>query len=133
MPVERVSKSFKDISLTFQTNPLNDDILATKNETAIARSIRNLILTNRGERFFRPNLGSSIPDSLFENMDFTTVEFIKDNIELTINNYEPRVDLIEVNVNPNFDQNQYDVIIKYNIVGIDVLPQQLSFALQPTR
>ncbi len=108
MPVERVSKSFKDISLTFQTNPLNDDILATKNETAIARSIRNLILTNRGERFFRPNLGSSIPDSLFENMDFTTVEFIKDNIELTINNYEPRVDLIEVNVNPNFDQNQYD-------------------------
>lgn len=133
MPVERVSQGFKDISLTFQSNPLNNDILVNKNETAIARSVRNLVLTGPGERFFNPYLGSSVKGSLFENMDFTTVASIKDGIELTINNYEPRVDLIEVNVEPDYDQNEYNVTIKYYIVGIDVLPQQLSFALQPTR
>lgn len=133
MPVERVSKGFKDISLTFQSNPLNNDILVTKNETAIARSVRNLVLTNPGERFFNPYLGSSVKKSLFENMDFSTASFIKDEIELTINNYEPRVDLIDVDVIPNYDQNEYNVTIRYYIVGIDVLPQQLSFALQQTR
>lgn len=133
MPVERVSKGFKDISFSFQSNPLNNDILVTKNETAIARSVRNLILTGPGERFFNPYLGSSVNKSLFENMDFGTAATIKDEITLTINNYEPRVDLIDVDVNPNYDQNEYNVTIKYYIVGIDVLPQQLSFALQPTR
>jgi len=133
MPLERVSKSFKDISMTFQVNPLNYDLIALKNETAIARSIRNLVLTIPGERFFNQNLGSNINKTLFENLDDITASVIKDEIQNTINNYEPRVRLIEVIVNPNYDDNEFNVTINYRIVGIDVLPQQLNFALQPTR
>lgn len=133
MPVERVSKGFKDLSMSFQVNPINYDLIALKNETAIARSIRNLVLTYPGERFFNQNLGSNIGRALFENIDEISASTIRDEIENTINNYEPRVDLINVVVDPDYDNNNFNVTINYNIVGIDVLPQQLSFALQPTR
>ena len=133
MPVERVSKGFKDLSMSFQVNPLNYDLIAIKNETAIARSIRNLIFTLRGERFFNSNLGSGVSKVLFENMDEITASVLKDEIKNTIDNYEPRVNLISVDVLPNYDTNEFYTTINYNIVGIDVLPQQLSFALQPTR
>jgi phage baseplate assembly protein W len=133
MPVERVSKGFKDLSMSFQVNPLNYDLIATKNETAIARSIRNLIFTLRGERFFNSNLGSGVSKVLFENMDEITASVLQDEIKNTIDNYEPRVNLISVDVSPNYDTNEFYTTITYNIVGIDILPQQLSFALQPTR
>ena len=133
MPVERVSKGFKDLSMSFQVNPLNYDLIAIKNETAIARSIRNLIFTLRGERFFNSNLGSGVSKVLFENMDEITASVLQDEIKNTIDNYEPRVNLISVDVSPNYDTNEFYTTITYNIVGIDVLPQQLSFALQPTR
>ena len=133
MPAERISKSFKDISLSFQVNPLNYDLIAIKNETAIARSLRNLVLTQPGERFFNQNLGSRINQSLFDNIDDISASIIRDQIKNTIENYEPRVSLIDVDVNPSYDNYEFNVTIKYYIVGADVLPQQLSFALQPTR
>lgn len=133
MPIERVSKSFKDISMSFQINPINSDLIALKNETAIARSIRNLIFTLLGERFFNQNLGSQISRSLFENIDEISASVIKDEISNTINNYEPRVRLLNVIVSPDYDNNNFNITINYLIVGIDALPQQLSFALQPTR
>ena len=133
MPIERVSKGFKDLSMSFQVNPLNYDLIALKNESAIARSVRNLVLTQPGERFFNENLGSSISASLFENMDEMSASVIRDEIRSTISNYEPRVQLINVNVSPNYDTNEFNVTIQYKIIGIDVLPQQLSFALSPTR
>ena len=133
MPSERISKAFKDISLSFQVNPLNYDLIAIKNETAIARSIRNLVLTQPGERFFNQNLGSRINQSLFEMLDDISASVIRDEIKNTIENYEPRVSLIDVEVTPNDENYEFNVTIKYYIVGADVLPQQLSFALQPTR
>lgn len=133
MPLERVSKGFNDISMSFQINPLNNDMIRLKNETAIARSIRNLVLTFPGERFFNPTLGSDISRSLFENMDELTALTVQDQIRSTIQNYEPRVNLLDVSVVPNYDDNEFNVTINYQIVGIDVLPQQLVFALQPTR
>ncbi len=133
MPVERVSQGFKDISMSFKTNPLNDDLIDIKNETAISRSIRNLVFTAPGERFFNENLGSKVSRVLFENMDEISASIIKGEIENTINNYEPRVDLISVDVSPNYDDNEFNVTINYYIVGIDVLSQQLTFALQPVR
>jgi phage baseplate assembly protein W len=133
MPLERISKGFKDLSMTFQVNPLNYDIIAIKNESAISRSIRNLVFTQPGEKFFNENFGSRVSRSLFENIDEISASIIQDEIENTINNYEPRVSLIEVIVSPNYDQNEFNVLIQYQIIGIDVLPQQLSFALQPTR
>ena len=133
MPVERVSKGFKDLSMSFQINPLNNDLIVTKNETAIARSIRNLVFTLPGERFFNQNLGSMVSKSLFENMDEITASMIQSEIENTIRNYEPRVSLTSVDVSLNYDENEFNVSIRYDIIGIDVLQQQLSFALQPTR
>jgi phage baseplate assembly protein W len=133
MPVERVSKGFKDISMSFQVNPINYDLIGLKNESAIARSIRNLVLTYPGERFFNQNLGSRVSRSLFENIDDISASVIKDEIDSIIRNYEPRVNLIDVVISPDYDNNGFDVTVNYNIVGIDALPQQLSFALQPTR
>jgi phage baseplate assembly protein W len=133
MPLERVSKSFKDISLSLQVNPLNYDLIDIKNETAIARSIRNLVFTLPGERFFNQNLGSNISQSLFENIDNVSASILEDEIKNTIENYEPRVDLISVDVTPNYDNYEFNVTVKYYIVGIDVLPQQLTFALQSVR
>jgi phage baseplate assembly protein W len=119
--------------MSFQVNPINYDLIGLKNENAIARSIRNLVLTYPGERFFNENLGSKVGRALFENIDEISASVMKDEIENTIVNYEPRVELIDVTVAPNFDGNDFYVTINYRIVGIDVLPQQLSFALQPTR
>ena len=133
MPVQRISKSFKDISMSFQYNPLNYDIIAIKNETAIARSLRNLVLTAPGERFFNEELGSRVNKLLFENLDDITASSIKDEIENTIKNYEPRVKLLTTRVSANPDSYEFDVIITYEIIGIDAPAQQLSFALQPAR
>jgi phage baseplate assembly protein W len=133
MPIERISKEFKDISLSFQVNPLNFDLIAIKNETAIARSVRNLVLTQPGERFFNPILGSKVNRSLFENIDEISASIIRDEIDNTIRNYEPRVSLIDVTVTPKIDDYEFDVRVRYNIIGADLLPQQLSFALQQTR
>lgn len=133
MPVERVSKQFKDISLSLQVNPLNYDLIDIKNETAIARSIRNLVFTLPGERFFNQNLGSRVSQSLFENVDDVSASILQDEIQNTIINYEPRVDLISVDVNPNYNDYEFNVTVRYYIVGIDALPQQLTFALQSVR
>ena len=133
MPVQRRSRSFKDISMSFKVNPLTDDLIAIKNQTAIARSIRNLVLTSPGERFFNNEVGSRVNELLFENMDDLTASSIKSEIENTIENYEPRVKLLSTRVSANPDSYEFDVIITYEIVGIDAQAQQLSFALQPTR
>ncbi len=133
MPVERVSRSFKDLSMSFKVNPLNDDLIPLKNEAAIARSIRNIVFTSPGEKIFNPEFGSEISKVLFENIDEISAISIKDEIETSIRNYEPRVKLEEVDIEPNYDNNQFDVRINYRIVGIDVPPQQLEFVLLPSR
>lgn len=133
MPLERVSSGFKDISMTFQTNPLNNDLIGIKNETAIARSIRNIVFTQPGEKFFNPFFGSQVKNSLFENFDDLTSTTIKDEIENSIRNYEPRVELINVSAVPDYDNNNFNVTIIYRVIGADVQPQQLEFVLLPSR
>jgi phage baseplate assembly protein W len=133
MPLERVSQGFKDISMTFQSNPLTNDLIALKNESAIARSIRNIVFTLPGEKFFNENFGSRVSRSLFENVDQISASIIKDEIENSINNFEPRVSLIDVQTIPDFDNNGFNVNIVYRVVGADIPAQQLEFVLQPTR
>ena len=133
MPLERVSQGFKDISMSFQSNPLNNDLIAIKNVNAITRSIRNIVLTTPGEKFFDPDFGSNVSKLLFENVDDITASQIQEEIEFSINNYEPRVKLLSVEINPDFDNNLFDTIITYEVVGADVPPQALEFALQSTR
>ena len=133
MPLERVSQGFRDISMTFQSNPLNSDLIALKNQSAIARSIRNIVFTLPGEKFFNPNFGSRVSRSLFENIDEISASIINDEIRNSINNFEPRVSLIDVQTIPDFDNGAFDVIIIYRVVGVDIPAQQLEFVLQPTR
>ena len=133
MPAQRVSKSFKDISISFKFNPLSGDLIALKNENAIARAVRNIVSTTPGEKFFDPDFGSSVSEILFENVDDITAISIKDEIKNSLQNYEPRVEIIDVKVDPNFDENQFDVIITYRIIGVDIPPSQLEFALLPSR
>ena len=133
MPVERASRGFKDISMSFEVNPINNDIIGVKNDTAIARSIRNLVFTVPGERFFNEDLGSKVSQVLFDTVDDISAASIKDEIEETIIKYEPRVKLNDIRVEPDFDNHNFNVTIVYDVVGIDALTQQLNFALQPTR
>ena len=133
MPLERVSRGFKDLSMTFQSNPLNGDLIAIKNVNAITRSIRNIVLTIPGEKFFDPDFGSNVSNLLFENVDDITASQIQEEIEFSINNYEPRVKLINVEVIADNDNASFDTIITYEVIGADVPPQALEFALQSTR
>ena len=133
MPLERVSQGFKDISMTFQSNPLTGDLIALKNENAIARSIRNIVFTVPGEKFFDETFGSTISESLFENIDNLSAIVIKDQITESIENFEPRVNLIRVTTSPDFDNNSFDATIVYEIIGADIPPQELQFVLQKTR
>jgi phage baseplate assembly protein W len=133
VPLERVSQGFKDISMTFQSNPLTSDLIALKNENAIARSIRNIVFTIPGEKFFNESFGSNINRSLFDNIDELSALVIKDQITESIENFEPRVELIKVITSPDFDNNSFDVILTYEIIGADIPPQELQFVLQQTR
>ena len=133
MPLERVSQGFKDISMSFQANPLNDDLIALKNENAIARSIRNIVFTLPGEKFFNPSFGSRITESLFENIDDITATIIVDEIRESIETYEDRVQLIDVLADPDFENNSFDLTITYEIIGRNIPAQELQFVLQSSR
>ena len=133
MPQQRVKRKFKDLSMSFESNPLNDDLVSLSDTTAIARSIRNIVFTSPGEKFFNPDFGSRISESLFENVDEVSALAIEDEIKSSIINFEPRVNLSFVNVKPNPDDNEMNVTIEYEITGIDIPPQQLEFVLLPTR
>jgi|TARA_R100001460_G_scaffold74845_1_gene115965 phage baseplate assembly protein W len=133
VPLERVSQGFKDLSMSFKKNPLNDDLIGLKNANAIARSIKNIVFTFPGEKPFNESFGSRVSRLLFDNFDDLTASNIKDEIETSIRRFEPRVRLRSVQTTPDFAGNAFDVQIVYDIIGADVPAQQLEFVLQPTR
>ena len=137
MAITRISRAFKDISLSFKRHPVTNDIGMLKNADAIKRSVRNLVQTIPNERFFNSTIGSDVRNLLFENVpgfiDFGTASIIEKQIITTIENYEPRVDNLEVNVDPRPDQNEYEVIVIFDIVGQDFPQQEFSFILKATR
>lgn len=128
-----ISRGFKDISLSFKKNPVTNDIIILKNEDAIKRSVLNLIQTRIGERFFNDILGTSIQNSLFENADESTTIFLAEQIKTVLNNYEPRISLIDVIIEIPEDSNELSIKIIYNIVGLPISAQTIDFVLQPTR
>ena len=137
MAITRISRAFKDISLSFKRHPVTNDIGMLKNADAIKRSVRNLVQTIPNERFFNSTIGSDVRNLLFENapgfIDFGTASIIEKQITTTIENYEPRVDNLEVNVDPRPDQNEYEVVVIFDIVGQDFPTQEFSFILKATR
>ena len=133
MPLERVKQGYKDLSMSFKSNPLNDDLIGLKDQSAIARSIRNIVFTLPGEKFFDSDFGSEVSATLFENIDDVSAITIRDEIEYIINTYEPRVKLLNVDSVANYDNNEYNVMITYQIIGSDTPPQDLEFVLLPSR
>ena len=133
MAIQRVSRGFKDISLSFNTHPVTKDIPILKNERAIIRSVRNLVETIPTERFFNSDIGSNVRSSLFNFVDFGTAEVIKAEIESVVDNYEPRVENLEVYVNPMPDDNAFEVNVEFDIIGQQFPTQEFSFLLEATR
>jgi len=133
MAIQRKSRAFKDISLSFSPHPVTRDLPVLVNERAIVRSVRNLVETIPTERFFNPLLGTDIRDSLFENYSRTTVTIIEDQIRETVRNFEPRVDEIGIEVVGRPDDNALDIKVLFTIKGLDIPQQFFSFILEPTR
>jgi|TARA_B100000029_G_scaffold175409_1_gene172690 phage baseplate assembly protein W len=127
------SQTFKDISLSFVRHPVTDDIGVFVNEDAIKRSVTNLVRTRVGERFYAPLLGSVLEESLFENQDPETALTIEDDIQLLLENYEPRIANIDVMVTYPEDTNELLVRIGYDVIGIGIPRQNIEFILQSTR
>ena len=130
---QRVSRSFKDISLSFDPHPVTKDLPDLRNERAIVRSVRNLVQTIPGEKFFNPLIGSGVRGLLFDFMDVATSEAIEEEIITVINNYEPRVTNVQVQVDPRPDLNNFDVTIYFDIIGQSLPTQQFTFILEATR
>ena len=133
MAIQRKSRAFKDISLSFSPHPVTKDLPVLTNERAITRSVRNLVETIPTERFFNSRLGTDIRDSLFENFERSTVMIIEDQVRNTIRNFEPRVGEIGVEVNALMDNNTLEVKVLFEINGLDVPTQSFTFLLEPTR
>jgi len=133
MAINRVSRAFRDISLSFEPHPVTKDLPILKNENAIRRSVRNLVETIPTERFFNSDLGSEVRSSLFDFIDFGTSSVIETQIRTTIENFEPRVDNLFINVDPRPDDNAFNVTIFFDIVGQDFPTQEFSFLLEAIR
>ena len=131
--VKRISRAFKDISLSFKPHPVTGDLPVIKNERAIMRSVRNIVQTIPGEKFFDPIFGSDVYNSLFELVDPSYFAIIEDQILVALNNFEPRIDNIKVTVEGDPDRNEMDVTVAYDIVGEEFPRQNFNFILKSTR
>ena len=129
----RVSRAFKDISLSFSPHPVTKDLPILKNERAISRSVRNIVETIPTEKFFNPDFGSDVYKSLFDFVDFGTANIIQGQVKTSINNFEPRVDNVRVEVDPQPDLNQFEINVIYDIVGQEFPTQEFTFILEATR
>ena len=133
MAIRRISRGFKDISLSFTPHPVTKDLTILKNENSIKKSVRNLVQTIPTERFFNSAIGSEVRDSLFDFVDFGTASVIQDQILNTIENFEPRVDDVSVEVEPRPDTNEFEVTVFFDIIGQEIPTQEFTFMLEATR
>ncbi len=133
MAINRISRAFKDISLSFSPHPVTKDLTILKNENAIKRSVRNLVQTIPTERFFNSAIGSEVRDSLFDFVDFGTASAIENQIILCLENFEPRIENVSVEANPRPDLNEFEVTVFFEIVGQEFPTQEFSFILEASR
>ncbi len=125
--------SFKDINITFKKHPVTNDLVVSRDASAIKQAIVNLLLTNKGERPFNPDYGSDIREYLFEQLDYGTAAQVKLSIETTISQFEPRIQILSLEVWPNFNDNAFQVEMTYEIIGSDDPPTAVEFLLERTR
>ena len=125
--------SFKDLNITFKKHPVTNDIVVSKDASAIKQAIVSLLLTNKGERLMNPKYGSDIRSYLFEPLDYGTAAQIKANIRSTIDRFEPRISVSDIKCYPNFNDNGFDVEMSYIIRGSDEPPVTVDIFLERTR
>ena len=133
MAITRISRSFKDISLSFEPHPVTKDLPILKNERAITRSVRNIVETIPTEKFFNSLFGSDVYRSLFDFVDFGTASIIQEQIKTALNNFERRINNVKVEVEPRPDDNDFEVTVIFDIIGQDLPTQEFSFILEATR
>jgi len=125
--------TFKDLSITFKKHPVTNDLVTVKDKSAVAQSIKGLLLTRRGERPFQPDLGSGLQDLLFEPMDYGSAALIKKEIRETLNRFEPRISITKLMCYPDLMNNGYDVELEYKIIGREDRAVALDIFLERTR
>ena len=130
--MSRTARLFSDLDLNFSKHPVTKDISLKLNEYAIIASVRNIVLTNRGERRFTPDFGSTVLQMLFEPLDDVTAINIKNEIVTSITNYEPRVKIDFVNVIPNFNLDGFDITIRFYLLN-SIKPITANLFLQRLR
>ena len=128
-----ISRAFKDISLSFTRHPVTNDITILKNEDAIKKSVINLCRTSINERFFNPLIGTRIGQSLFELNDLDIAEYLEQDIENTLKNYEPRIKVNSVNAESLIDSYELNIKVEYDIIGLPLPIQNIEFLLQPSK
>ena len=127
------SLSFKDLNITFKKHPVTDDVVVSRDASAIKQAIVNLLMTNKGERLMNPDYGSDIRRYLFEPLDYGTANQIKGNIRDTIERFEPRISVVRLKASPNYDDNGFDITMTYSIRGTNDSPVTVDFFLSRTR
>ena len=128
-----LTQSFKDLNLSFKKHPVTDDLVVTKDAAAIKQAITTLLLTDRGERPFQPQIGSGLRSFLFEPLDFATAALINASIRETLIKFEPRIKIIQMETNPNYDENGFNVELSFEVVGTEIAPISVEFFLTRTR
>jgi len=127
------SRAFKDINLSFKRHPVTNDVVTIRDEDAIKRSVRNIIFTILGEKPFEPDFGSVVNESLFDLTTNLSEIRISDEITSSLNNFEPRIDNIEVLVQVSPDTNEMNTTVQYDIIGIPGPTQTVDVLLFPAR
>ncbi len=125
--------SFKDINITFKKHPVTNDLVVSRDASAIKQAISNLLLTNRGERPFNPDYGSNIRKYLFEPLDYGTAAQVRLAVESCITEFEPRIRILSLEVNPDHYNNAFTVEMSYEIIGSDDPPTNVEILLNRTR
>ena len=126
-------ETFKDLSITFKKHPVSDDLVVVKDKAAIVQAITALLLTNKGERPFQPDLGCDIRRSLFEPLDYATSGLIRSQVLDVLGKYEPRIEVDDIRVSPDEQNNGYDVELFFAIVGRNDEVIATEFFLERTR
>jgi len=123
---------FTDLNLDFKIHPSTKRLVLSKDDLAVQRAVGHLLLTNRGERLFQPEIGCDIRNMLFEPATVSTAVDMKNIIENTIENFEPRVNVIKVDISPSVDRNSYDISLKFSVINQSTV-RSLEFTLERLR
>jgi phage baseplate assembly protein W len=126
-------QTFKDLSVTFKPHPITGDLISVKDDNAIKQSIVNLLLTNKGERFFEPEIGASISELLFEPLDYGVAALIQTKIRDTLTQYEPRINILDIRAEPDEVNNGFEVELIFEVIGREDIPTNVNFFLERTR